>query len=939
MKSIRRFGLLLAAFCLLLPAMLAAEDWYFVPLSELNIAEGQLSPPEEGMKEGAWQMQHMRGPLMQPYVAMDQPGAEGWVWSAGTQPWTPRLSFDPESARVAVHSTAPLPLTGIIVVPRADWSGMQAARFEIAKPSENPGADRERVLETKLDYYRRLLQDGGPGSAWFRHQVRETQKALGRESEAVSQRNEWDRGGRGDLEETFDLFTGGRALSENLQLDRGLMVSGTDEATSPISSLTGITTPDYDWTAEIKGKTPKLDPLAAHIPADDLAAFFPSLRAMKRTVDEGLRHGAVPQLMAGAWTEDAGTLARYERQLGLPLNDATAAMGDQFVKSVALVASDPYVRTGTAVAMLFETNQPAPFRAAVGGQLVKPGVKPVNEKIAGVDVTGATSGDWRVSSYLAVLDGVVVLSNSRDLMVKILETKASEKNSLASTPEYTFFRDRYVLGDSSETGFVVLTDAAIRKWCNPKWRVGASRRTRAAAAMAELQAAHLRELAGGKVDKAMPLKDEKLTGGLGQVVLTPDGVRSSVYGSMQFLTPIAHLEIDRVTAAEKQAYDRWRDGYARNWSGRFDPIAVRLTVQSDKLATDVTVRPLIAGSDYNEFIEVIGSARLEAGDGDPHDGSLIQFRMAMDAESQPVRQFTNLAAQMAPNIGANPLNWVGNWMTVYADKDPFWDEMQKATEEKGQDGAEEFMETNWPRLPVVLEIEAVNGLKLAAFLSALRAWIEQTAPGMTAWEAREYAGLGYVRIGATQQARQSIGAELPEFAMYYAPTGKALILTLNEGQLKKALDRQAPAPEGEEKAAPKAEDLAGESMVLEASQAAYRSIQRLSSNSLLLGLQAASWRNIAILNEWRREFGASDALAFHSRWWVARPTCPGGGEYVWNENFQTYESAVFGCPAKFPESLPEEALPLGEFARGQFGVTFEQDGLRAKAILLRPMED
>ena len=36
----------------------------------------------------------------------------------------------------------------------------------------------------------------------------------------------------------------------------------------------------------------------------------------------------------------------------------------------------------------------------------------------------------------------------------------------------------------------MITDATIRRWCGPEWRIGASRRTRAAAAIAELQARH-----------------------------------------------------------------------------------------------------------------------------------------------------------------------------------------------------------------------------------------------------------------------------------------------------------------------------------------------------------------------------------------------------------------------------------------------------------------
>ena len=58
--------------------------------------------------------------------------------------------------------------------------------------------------------------------------------------------------------------------------------------------------------------------------------------------------------------------------------------------------------------------------------------------------------------------------------------------SLGATDEYTFFRTRYPRGVDSETGLLILSDATIRRWCSPKWRIAASRRTRVAAAMADI---------------------------------------------------------------------------------------------------------------------------------------------------------------------------------------------------------------------------------------------------------------------------------------------------------------------------------------------------------------------------------------------------------------------------------------------------------------------
>ncbi len=42
------------------------------------------------------------------------------------------------------------------------------------------------------------------------------------------------------------------------------------------------------------------------------------------------------------------------------------------------------------------------------------------------------------------------------------------------------------------------------------------------------------------------------------------------------MTPIAEIPLDEVTQAEADAYRRGADGYQRNWSWAFDPIALRI---------------------------------------------------------------------------------------------------------------------------------------------------------------------------------------------------------------------------------------------------------------------------------------------------------------------------------------------------------------------------
>jgi len=77
-----------------------------------------------------------------------------------------------------------------------------------------------------------------------------------------------------------------------------------------------------------------------------------------------------------------------------------------------------------------------------------------------------------------------------------------------------------------------------------------------------------------------------------------------------------------------------------------------------------------------------------------------------------------------------------------------------------------------------------------------------------------------------------------------------------------------------------------------------------------------------------------DPVGLHEQYWHTRLVCPGGGQYVWNEQWQTMESTVYGCPAA-PKEGPVAAPELQAIKYGNFGVTFEDQGLHARVSLER----
>jgi hypothetical protein len=558
-------------------------------------------------------------------------------------------------------------------------------------------------------------------------------------------------------------------------------------------------------------------------------------------------------------------------------------------------------------------------------------VQSVSGSMLGQTYQGVVKADRSICSYLAVWDKTVLVTNSLVQLEKILKAKTGQSKTLRELDEYTFFRDRYKRNEP-ETALLIITDATIRRWCGPRWRIGASRRVRTAAFLARLQAKHMNTLVSGMPEDQRHL-DVKAPLAMGQVALTPQGVTSSRYGSMTFQTPISELAFTHATEAEARAYKRYRDLYQRRWQQFFDPIAIRFLVEpgkENKISMDLTVRPLIASTQYQQFINITGNRGITSAAGDPHKEALGQYVLSIDRNANQVQLMGNMAAAIAPGLRANPLGWLGDWVSLYVDEDLFWQEYLDVIAEGDNRQVNEFMQNNLARLPVAMHVDVSNSLKLAGFLVTARAFVEQTAPGMTVWDNQTHKGQPYVRIRPSEPIRSQSNV-VSELALYYAVTPRALVVSLSDPMIKRAIDRQQEPDKT--KSSPEPAWL-GENMAVHVKGSGMAVAQALFEHNAEDVLRKRSWGNLIILNEWHRRFDSTPPVALHQRLWQTKLVCPAGGDYIWNETLNSMESTVFGCPAspRTPESLPNALTSLKDV---NMGLTFEDNGLRTRAEIKR----
>ncbi|MCA8960473.1 MAG: hypothetical protein KDC38_08170, partial [Planctomycetes bacterium] len=285
--------------------------------------------------EGATLAHVILDPPAEAYLASDENGRFGF-----------------ESFRLVARVDGGHDLRGEVVLP----TRMGYGRYAVHIAAANASSEHERAFHrAKLSYYTELRRRPGAGAAWFRHRADEARRALGDVSPSTLR----DWAVEQELQTSYHFLTGGRALAENLQLDRALSVSDAGEETVTIASLNGVEVRPFDWAPLIEGLAPDGDRLADVVPFDQHAIFFPSYRAFDRLCDEGHRFGDLLAGLVESHSGDTRVIDRYERQLGLSRDILSRLFGDRVIASMALTGSDPYLRTGSDLAVLFEPREPA----------------------------------------------------------------------------------------------------------------------------------------------------------------------------------------------------------------------------------------------------------------------------------------------------------------------------------------------------------------------------------------------------------------------------------------------------------------------------------------------------------------------------------------------------------------------------------------------------
>ena len=794
------------------------------------------------------------------------------------------------------------PLRGRLYLPDDGGRRLVAHPFTL-DPTTAVAGDSEAYRAARQAHAAWCAAHGLVGAAWWRSQAGPD----GAGGRPERQRHELD------AERTYGLLSGGRALAENLRLSDLVEAGALAAPNVALADVRGIETPELDWSTFARCAEEGLDPLARAIPADQHAVFMPSFAAFVALVDE-LRVNGTPVLdLLEPRGEDARVEARYERQLALELDAAARLLGSGVVRTIALTGGDPYLRTGSDLALVFECEAPElleRFVAACIKARAESARVPIQVvELAGAELRGAADPARDLSSWLVRCGDVVIVSNSRSLAQKLVQTLQGALPALVGLDEYRHFRARYPRGAADEAAFLVVPDGAIRRWCGPGWRITSARRVRVGAVLAEAAARDLAARSGlpaaERAPLPLPVPD------LGVLVTEPAGPRSERYGTARFMTPIAELVPTHVTSAEVAGYEQWRRGYERLWSNVFDPIAARVTIRDRALGLDLSVLPIALRSEYRAWLDVVGRAELAPHAGGGHPEALAYAAVALDRDAPTVRELEGFMRFLGEGLD-RPLAWLGDHATLWFDRDDAFLAAASAASD-----LDELLEEQQFELPVGVALAVRDPLRLSAFLAALKGLVDSAAPGVLQFTTRTHdTSDGLARPYVALEPVAGTGWEQTP-SLYYAIVPGRLIASLREDVVQRALERFAAPPAG---SAP----WNGVSVAARFHEG-FKDLLSIGlvERELRERQRRSAFMALPILNELRVLAPEADPVEVLAEVFGATVRCPGGGEWAWDEAHGTYASAVFGCPAAPRDS---SALPAAlELLRSAaLGVDFER---------------
>lgn len=444
-----------------------------------------------------------------------------------------------------------------------------------------------------------------------------------------------------------------------------------------VSTLNGPNIKSHPWEKMLAGRKPDISALARAVPED---FYFAEFRALTRLLDAFEAGDLWGSHLSNQAFRDTATLdvgERIKRQLAVETDPRTRPFYDLVVEEVAVTGSDPFVREGSDVTLLFRVKQPLLFRGRMDGFIedaakARPDARRETGQYLGVEYVQLQTPERDISVVSAYPEeGLHVRSNSLAAFKRIIEAiKGKDVNGravrrLGDTSEFAYIRTLMPRGDAREDGFVYLSDPFVRRLMGPSVKLTERRRLLCYNHLRMIgHAALLFRTERGRAPKSLEeLRDSGAAPGLfGEGALScPDGGRYTLsadattgvcshHGHALRLTPNIETPVAEVSADEAEEYRAFVAEYNQYWRTFFDPIAFRLKVAPEELRVETIILPLIDNTAYTTLASTLG------GTPEPLDALPVPRRNIFSASLRLKKEqfLKDLRAEAARTPNASP---------------------------------------------------------------------------------------------------------------------------------------------------------------------------------------------------------------------------------------------------------------------------------------------
>ncbi|MBN1852767.1 MAG: hypothetical protein JW829_08580 [Pirellulales bacterium] len=364
-----------------------------------------------------------------------------------------------------------------------------------------------------------------------------------------------------------------------------------------------------------------IEPIALHVPHECLYVRFGTFSNYLWLRDFMDQWGGDMASMIAVRGINYHLHERIEQQLGLKQTALAEILGPTVIADIAIVGSDVFLREGAAIGILFQARNNLLLGNDIRQQRKEaksryPDATEETFSIDGHEVSYISNPGGTMRSYYAADGDFHFVTTSRTLIRRFLET-GHGTGALGQSDEFRHARTVLPV-ERNDTIFAYLSDAFMSQMVGPHYRVEMTRRMRSLAEMDMVRIARLAACAEGLA--AHSIEELVLAGllppGFG---IRPDGSRlietegqwtDSLRGARGTFVPIPDISVQRVTAREAAAYERFGAVYQNEWK-RIDPIMAAIqrtpldTPNLDRMTIELFITPYHQAT-YGLFVDFLG---------------------------------------------------------------------------------------------------------------------------------------------------------------------------------------------------------------------------------------------------------------------------------------------------------------------------------------------